>query len=67
MKHCLDCGTRVYNGKCSNCHEEIFIEEQYLEQGMPIPKLIKEEAKEHRIKIKKKKELGFAPMSGMWD
>lgn len=22
---CEDCGTRVYNGRCDNCHEELAI------------------------------------------
>ncbi len=27
---CEDCGTRVYNGRCDNCHEELAI---YEDQG----------------------------------
>ena len=29
-KTCEDCGTRVYNGRCDNCHEELAI---YEDQG----------------------------------
>lgn len=36
-KYCNDCGERVYNGHCVNCDEEVFIMEQYYEQGMEIP------------------------------
>lgn len=36
--NCEDCGCRVYSGKCTNCHEELYIVEQYAEQGMNLPK-----------------------------
>ena len=26
---CENCGCRVYNGACTNCHEESYTEEQY--------------------------------------
>ena len=26
--YCEDCGCRVYNGHCVNCHEETYIAEQ---------------------------------------
>jgi len=26
--YCEDCGCKVYNGNCTNCHEETFIYEQ---------------------------------------
>ena len=28
MNYCEDCGCRVYNGHCVNCHEETYIMEQ---------------------------------------
>ena len=35
--HCSDCGTKIYNGRCSNCHEELYIfEEQIYKDGMNI-------------------------------
>ena len=37
MKTCEDCGCRVYNGRCTNCHEELYILDQYIEQDMPLP------------------------------
>ena len=38
MKHCDNCGCRVYSGRCcTNCHEELFIVDQYIELGMPLP------------------------------
>lgn len=30
---CEDCGCKVYNGACVNCHEEIYIADQHLELG----------------------------------
>ena len=27
-KYCPDCGCKVYNGHCVNCHEETYIYEQ---------------------------------------
>jgi len=27
-QYCDDCGCRVYNGHCVNCHEETYIAEQ---------------------------------------
>jgi hypothetical protein len=37
MPHCEDCGTRLQGGRCPNCHEEIFIRDQYIEIGIPMP------------------------------
>ena len=37
MNYCPDCGCKMYNGVCTNCHEEMYIAEQYYELGMPIP------------------------------
>lgn len=34
---CDDCGERVYDGYCTNCHEEVFIAEQYELDGEPVP------------------------------
>jgi RNA polymerase subunit RPABC4/transcription elongation factor Spt4 len=34
---CENCGTRLQGGRCPNCHEETFIRDQYIEQGMPLP------------------------------
>lgn len=36
MNYCPDCGCKMYNGACTNCHEEIYIAEQYNELGMPM-------------------------------
>lgn len=36
-KTCEDCGTKLQGGACPNCHEETFIRDQYIEQGMSLP------------------------------
>lgn len=36
--YCEDCGCKVYNGKCTNCHEKLYILEQYDELEMDYPK-----------------------------
>lgn len=35
--YCEDCGCKVYNGRCTNCHEELYILDQYYEQHMELP------------------------------
>jgi hypothetical protein len=37
MTYCDDCGCKMYNGHCTNCHEEVFIVQQYQELGMELP------------------------------
>ncbi len=39
-KTCEDCGCRVYNGHCTNCHEETFIADQYRDNNEAVPKSI---------------------------
>ena len=29
--YCEDCGCKVYSGRCNNCHEELYILDQYNE------------------------------------
>ena len=31
MGYCPDCGCKSYGGACTNCHEEIYIMQQHLE------------------------------------
>ena len=42
MSYCPDCGCKMYNGVCTNCHEEMYIAEQYNELDMPIPDTFRE-------------------------
>lgn len=37
MSYCEDCGCKVYSGRCVNCHEELYIRDQYLDQDMELP------------------------------
>lgn len=32
MSSCPDCGCKMYNGACVNCHEETYIYQQHLEE-----------------------------------
>ena len=41
-EYCEDCGCKVYNGHCVNCHEEIYIAEQYRNLGEEVPESIAE-------------------------
>ena len=38
FKTCEDCGSRMYSRGCTYCNEELYILDQYLEQGMELPK-----------------------------
>ena len=42
MSRCENCNCKVYNGACVNCHEEVYIMEQYYdlqgtEHELPLP------------------------------
>jgi hypothetical protein len=50
---CEDCGCRIYNGHCVNCHEETFIAEQYRNEGMNVPESILEEETEQSYNLSK--------------
>jgi hypothetical protein len=34
---CENCGEAVYDGRCVNCHEELYIQDQYFELNIPLP------------------------------
>ena len=36
MATCPDCGCKMYNGHCVNCHEETYIYEQNQQNEQPI-------------------------------
>ena len=55
MSHCDNCGCRVYSGACVNCHEATYIEQQYVDLEMTIPRSITEEADSNRVDIAKNK------------
>ena len=35
--YCEDCGCKMYSGRCTNCHEELYILDQYDELNMKYP------------------------------
>lgn len=35
--YCEDCGCAVYDGACTNCHESLYILDQYIDLGMALP------------------------------
>ena len=51
MDYCANCGEKEYNGACTNCHEAVYIEQQYVDLEMYIPESIGEKADEHRKDI----------------
>ena len=46
---CEDCGTKMYSGFCPNCNEEVFIEQEYKQEGLPIPATITELAEKQKL------------------
>lgn len=57
MAYCENCGCKSYNGACINCHEEIYIENQYLNNNDDVPDLIFEAARAQEKKIKHMKQI----------
>lgn len=51
MKSCPDCGCRVYNGHCVNCHEETYIDYQSQQNDEPTAF-----SKDFRDKVKEQKK-----------
>ena len=47
MAKCENCGCGMDGGFCSNCHEEVFIAEQYSELGQDVPPSIMQKVNEH--------------------
>ena len=54
LSYCPDCGCKMFSGACTNCHEEIYIEDQYYDLCEDPPELIKRKADEQRQAIKEK-------------
>lgn len=55
VHYCEDCGSRVFNGACVNCHEEIYIERQYVSAGDDVPQVIEAKADAQRAYIHAKR------------
>lgn len=47
MGYCENCGCKAFRGLCTNCHEENYIEQQYIEDNKQIPKNIYEKARQN--------------------
>lgn len=54
-KFCDMCGCPSYNGACTNCHEEIYIEDQYYELELPPPESILKRTAIQRAEIEQKR------------
>lgn len=55
--YCEDCGCKKYGNRCTNCNEELFIVDQYIELDMPLPNdntLFMQKVIEHEKIINKK-------------
>lgn len=53
-KHCENCGCKQYDGFCTNCHEEIYIEQQYEDLEMECPDSILEITAKQREEVYRK-------------
>jgi hypothetical protein len=52
--YCENCGCAEYNGACVNCHEEIYIEDQYYENGDMPPDSILKKTKDQRVEAQRR-------------
>lgn len=52
--YCEDCGCKVYSGACINCHEEIYIADQYRALKKPVPESIQKKEAEHINQISRR-------------
>lgn len=53
MSYCSDCGCKIYDGICSNCHEELYIitnQGEYID--FELSEDFKERARESSAKLK---------------
>ena len=60
MKYCENCGCKIFNGKCVNCHDELFILDQYYELEMKLPDKnsnFMKKVKEHEKEINNKNDI----------
>lgn len=51
MSYCDNCGCKVYNGACTNCHEAVYIAAQYYELDMDMSEKFAKEVKDAHIDI----------------
>lgn len=58
---CENCGCAVYDGRCTNCHEALYILDQYDELDMELPapdSQLMQEARKAEEEIARKKAMG---------
>ncbi len=56
MKECEDCGCKLINGICTNCHEELYINDyQMPEFPMEVSNEWNEKVKQQRHELEAKK------------
>lgn len=66
MAYCNDCGCRMSDGICSNCHEELWITEY---QGEFLPRMseeFNEKVCEQRNRVNRQKQLKRPYEEGEW-
>ena len=56
--YCDNCGCKVYSGACVNCHEAVYIQDQYIDLEMEVPDSILKEVEGHQAEIIKNQEKG---------
>ncbi len=56
MSYCENCGCKVFRGLCTNCHEDNYIEEQYIDLNEPVPESIYKKARENERDVYLKQE-----------
>ncbi len=49
MIFCPECGMAVYNGICTNCHEDMIIEQECYEYDIPISEEFQERLEKTKI------------------
>ncbi len=59
MAYCENCGCKEYNGTCTNCHEEIYIMDQYYQMDEELEHPLSDEfidtVKKQKEEVKRKK------------
>lgn len=54
MSYCDNCGCKEYNGACTNCHESLYIEQQYIDLNMDVPDTLSKQCVKDREDIIRK-------------
>ena len=57
MSNCPDCGCKMYNGACVNCHEEVYIRDQYEDLGLEMSEEFREKVELCEKKIEEARQI----------